>query len=70
MASAYEIGQTVHLIPSRLDPRADAGDYVVRRRNDLDTDEPNYVIESKQDQRMRREPHSRLTAVDAAGAKR
>lgn len=69
MRQVFEIGQSVRLITPLPVGNGGGGDYVVVRRNDLESTEPNYVIESAVDRRLRREPHSRLMAiaVQAAG---
>ncbi|WP_181699518.1 hypothetical protein [Chthonobacter albigriseus] len=61
MQKPFEIGQRV-LLEEQIHSAQRGGnrEYIVRGRNDLDTREPNYLIESVADNRRRREPQGRL----------
>ena len=62
MRQPFTVGQHVR-ITAPLTGALGEGEFVVLRRYELDSDDPNYVIENAVDHRLRREPHSRLTAA-------
>ncbi|WP_181702884.1 hypothetical protein [Chthonobacter albigriseus] len=66
MPTPFDIGQCVRISGSY--PATVSGDFVVLRRNEIDSSEPNYLLESVADHKLRREPHSRLSAVTDAPA--
>lgn len=68
MPRPFEIGQVVRISGSY--PTSIRGEFIVRHRNEIDSPEPNYLIESLADKTRRRESQSRLTAADAEAPSR
>jgi hypothetical protein len=58
----FQVGQTVTLIPSRLDPHVPAGTYVIQRQLPAEGNDLRYRVKSNQDGHERVVPEAQLQA--------